>query len=354
MASEEEEEVLIEVEAVEAVYGEDCKIIQRFPPHIQLHIKPRTADDSSQQFVEAILELRAGSQYPKEPPHIGMIDSKGLDEVRQAHLITSIQEKVDELSSCLMLVALCEEAVHVLSHMNHPDGDCPLCLYPLVKEDVHGNSWPFMKLMSCYHCFHSKCIIKWWNWLQQQSESDSNISNATATSSSNLGSRRGLHGAVKNQRSCPVCRKVFQATDIEHVLSLVQTYTSELSLEETETDDDEELQHSELENSRRKEFDALLKLQEENNGLIEPKKIQVLLPGVFLPNPVTPPTVSTKVSAELQQSEQTSTTNTHTSETGPSRPYSKASTSSRNNFGQRKNKMRNPRTQNKQWAKKES
>ncbi|KAF5177809.1 E3 ubiquitin-protein ligase rnf25, partial [Thalictrum thalictroides] len=81
-ASCEEEEVLIEVEAV---YGEDCKVIERFPPHFQLHIKPRTADDSSLQFVEAFLELRAGSQhtctqYPKVPPHIGIIDSKGLDE----------------------------------------------------------------------------------------------------------------------------------------------------------------------------------------------------------------------------------------------------------------------------------
>ncbi|KAF5192382.1 Dar gtpase 2 protein, partial [Thalictrum thalictroides] len=37
-----------------------------------------------------------------------------------------------------------------------------------------------------------------------------------------------LHGAVKNPRACPVCRKVFQAMDIEHVLNFIQTYTSEL------------------------------------------------------------------------------------------------------------------------------
>lgn len=272
VGKEEEEEVLIEVEAVESVYGDDCVIIQRFPPHLRLHIKPRTADDSSQQFVEAVLELRAGSQYPKEPPQIGIFDSKGLDEVRQAHLITSIQEKIDELSSCLMLVALCEEAIQVLSDMNHPDGDCPLCLNPLVKEDTHGNLWPFMKLMSCYHCFHSKCIIKWWNWLQQQNVTADNDSNTRAVRSSNMGRQTDSHGTGKNEGTCPVCRKVFQGLDIEHVLNLVQTYTSQLTLEETETDDDEEIQHSELENNRRKEFEALLKLQEENNGLIEPKK----------------------------------------------------------------------------------
>lgn len=40
-----------------------------------------------------------------------------------------------------------------LSCMNHPDGNCPLCLYPLVLKDSQ-KPLPFMKLMSCYHCFH--------------------------------------------------------------------------------------------------------------------------------------------------------------------------------------------------------
>ncbi|KAL4195423.1 hypothetical protein AMTRI_Chr05g64540 [Amborella trichopoda] len=33
-----------------------------------------------------------------------------------------------------MLVMVCEEVVETLSNMNHPDGNCPLCLYPLVPE----------------------------------------------------------------------------------------------------------------------------------------------------------------------------------------------------------------------------
>lgn len=44
-----EEEVAMEVEALEAVYGEDCVILDSYPPHLHLHIKPRTADISSQQ-----------------------------------------------------------------------------------------------------------------------------------------------------------------------------------------------------------------------------------------------------------------------------------------------------------------
>lgn len=47
-------------------------------------------------------------QYPREPPHISILESKGLDERRKNHLITGIQDKARELLSCLMLVALCE------------------------------------------------------------------------------------------------------------------------------------------------------------------------------------------------------------------------------------------------------
>jgi len=46
---EEEEELVAEVEAVEAVYGTDCVLLSSFPPHFHLFLKPRTADVSSQQ-----------------------------------------------------------------------------------------------------------------------------------------------------------------------------------------------------------------------------------------------------------------------------------------------------------------
>ncbi|RRT52916.1 hypothetical protein B296_00044761 [Ensete ventricosum] len=44
-----EEDVRLEVEAVQAVYGADCIVIRDFPPHVTVHIRPRTAEDSSQQ-----------------------------------------------------------------------------------------------------------------------------------------------------------------------------------------------------------------------------------------------------------------------------------------------------------------
>uniref|UniRef100_A0A6N2MKL2 RWD domain-containing protein n=1 Tax=Salix viminalis TaxID=40686 RepID=A0A6N2MKL2_SALVM len=278
-----EEEVLIEVEAVLAVYGDDCVILDSFPPHLHLHIKPRTADISSQQFVEAVIGIRAGPQYPSKPPWIDLIESKGLDGERQKQLITGIQEKARELSSCLMLVALCEEAVEKLSVMNHPDGDCSLCLYPLVPEDEQDEALPFM----------NECIVRLWNWIQKEKESSTSISSSTTLHQNReMGNQNGLsdvHGVLEERMgNCPVCRKVFHAKDFEHVLDLVGTQASQLN-SEAEIKYEEKLLHSDSENFRRQKFEAILKLQQENSGLIEPKRDIVVVPGIYLPQRATAP-----------------------------------------------------------------
>ncbi|CAL5331277.1 hypothetical protein CsSME_00012298 [Camellia sinensis var. sinensis] len=345
-----EDEVLIEVDAVQAVYGDDCVVLETYPPHLHVHIKPRTADVSSQQFVEAVLTIRAGPQYPNEPPNINIIESKGLDEQRQKHLITGIRDKACELSSCLMLVALCEEAVERLSSMNHPDGNCPLCLYSLVEEDAGNNILPFMKLMSCFHCFHCECIIRWWNWLQSQKEiKPTNSSGATVHASTNTVNQRGMQRiAEESTGSCPVCRKVVHAGDIEHVLDLVGA-RSQLSSSGAEVNEDAQLLLSTLEKTRRQKFEAILKLQQENSGLIEPKKNEVLLPGMFLPQ-LTPQ--STPVSVK-ETSEQQHTDPTVPSVTNSIGSSSRPSTSEHRNSGMRKHRGRNSRKQFKQWIKKD-
>lgn len=49
MATADEAEIEADVEAVQAVYGDDCVVIDSYPPHLHVHIKPRTADVTSQQ-----------------------------------------------------------------------------------------------------------------------------------------------------------------------------------------------------------------------------------------------------------------------------------------------------------------
>lgn len=51
-------------------------------------------------------------------------------------------------------------------------------------------------------------------------------------------------------------------------------------------DDEETILQSEHEIIRRQKFEAILSLQKENSGLIEPKKDIVILPGMYLPQQV--------------------------------------------------------------------
>ncbi|ERN00251.1 E3 ubiquitin-protein ligase RNF25 isoform X1 [Amborella trichopoda] len=288
-----EGELRAEIEAVQSVYGPDCLMVQELPTCITVHIRPRTADDLSQQFVEAILCIRVSGQYPYEPPTIDVIDSKGLDENRRAHLIATVQEQANELASYPMLVMVCEEAVETLSNMNHPDGNCPLCLYPLVTEVREEHCVPFMKLMSCYHCFHRQCIIRWWKWLQEEDRTRILSSDFSQTSSSlsidlegegNASGERSepLAAETHNVGNCPVCRKVIHAKDIEHVLDLLRPGSSQLPPDETNVVEEEVLL-SDIETIKREKFEATVRVQRENGGLIEPKKIDVLQPGIFLP-----------------------------------------------------------------------
>ncbi|XP_024026469.1 E3 ubiquitin-protein ligase RNF25 isoform X2 [Morus notabilis] len=341
-----EEEVAAELEAVQAVYGDDCVVLDSYPPHLHLHINPRTADVTSQQFVEAVISIRAGSKYPNESPQINLIESKGLDEERQKFLVTYIRDKGSELYSCLMLVALCEEAVERLSLMNHPDGDCPLCLYSLVSEDDQNKNLPFMKLMSCFHCFHCECISRWWNWLQTEKKT-----NPSGSSSSTMHpARDNDFKEEENMGNCPVCRKVFHTKDFEHVLDLVGSLPSQLSSDANEVEESKNLVYSDSENIRRQRFEATLKLQQEIRGLIEPRRDVRISPGMYLPQPTTTPAdVETKESNEQQQRDLPSASEMHASSS------QRRNTSEHRNPGLwRKKRMHNPRKPVKQWIRKEN
>jgi E3 ubiquitin-protein ligase RNF25 len=52
MAVEAEEEVSLELEARVAVCSDDCRVLRDLPPHLVVHMPPRTAADSSQQVQE--------------------------------------------------------------------------------------------------------------------------------------------------------------------------------------------------------------------------------------------------------------------------------------------------------------
>lgn len=120
-------------------------------------------------------------------------------------------------------------------------------------------------------------------------------------------------------------------------------------------EDDKLFLQSDPENKRRQKFEALLKLQQENNGLIEPTKNLQILPGMFLPEPLPLPTRSVETRGEqcgVATDHSTFDSNTSTN---------KATTSKQKNTSmRRKNSLNNSRKQKnaqpvrKQWIKKEA
>ncbi|KAK9749166.1 hypothetical protein RND81_02G106500 [Saponaria officinalis] len=319
------------------------------------------------------MELRAGPQYPNDPPYIGIIGSKGLDEKRQQHLISCLHDKARELESCLMIVSLCEEAVETLSSMNHPEGDCPLCLYPLLAEDELNKSHPFMKLMSCFHCFHCECIIRWLKWFLTQNQASCKQSSAQPSpcggefwQTSDLREMMG-----ESTGNCPVCRKVFLAKDIEHVLNSVDSHDLDTDVEEKKHA--EELLTCPLEASRRQKFEAILEKQQQHGGLIEPPKDNILFSRLSLHDLIDEPEVVTNGEVSEQQPDQVvreavssgSSNPTHqrpkrrqrghnaTAEPGSSRSQTRPSTSQNQRSGPRKPGRNNSKVPPQQWSRKE-
>ncbi|RRT46546.1 hypothetical protein B296_00054371 [Ensete ventricosum] len=181
-------------------------------------------------------------------------------------------------------------------------------------------------------------------------------------------------GVDQQRGNCPVCRKVFDEKDIEHAHEYLESESSCMGLSGIDEGEDEELLLlSGSEKNRRQHFEALLKLQQDNNGLIEPRKDLAILPGMFLPEPINPPTLSSATSSEsvipptisagTSENEADQAVSHHASEeTDASNSTNKTTISNRKNTNmRRKGRTHAPRVQlqqhgqstRKQWIRKE-
>eukprot|EP00250_Pteridium_aquilinum_P012255 c20602_g1_i1 orf=188-1345(+) len=281
-----EEETEAELEAAIAVYGSDCNIIHRSPPHLSVRLQPRTAYDISQQYVEAVLVIKASAQYPRKPPVLELKDTKGLEEGKVALLVSELDDLANELICNPMLVAICEAALDRLTEMNQPDGNCCFCMEPLVMEDESSEPRPFMKLLSCFHCFHSDCFGRWWRWVLQKQ----NLDNADVLHVLGLEEDRELVNLIAScekllgvvELKCPVCRKSINARDLASVWRCLAAVPALEQDEDQEIVQELEIMSYKSEVDRKSKFDKLFKAQQQCGGIIEPKKLEVLVPGMFI------------------------------------------------------------------------
>ncbi|KAJ7287942.1 hypothetical protein O6H91_Y313600 [Diphasiastrum complanatum] len=265
----------IELEVMEGVYGNDYELLCRSPPCLRVLLKPRTADDISQQ-------------YPAVRPTFELSNAKGLSEKRQADLMNTLKSLTSTLCDEPMLLVICEAAVDWITSMNAPEDDCCFCLFPLVMDNVHGDRRPYMKLMSCFHCFHSDCFGRWWRWLKineyeafcQQTSSlqdELELSEGSSGSYSVEISSKQLDSFVA---LCPVCRTMIHAADVAHVQEYLTT-----DLNGAEEEGNETVLTSSIlteEHARQARFAAELDAQQARGGIIEPRRLEVIMPGMYL------------------------------------------------------------------------
>jgi E3 ubiquitin-protein ligase RNF25 len=87
MVTANEAKIEAEVEVVQAVYGDDCVVIDSYPPHLHVHIKPCTADVSSQ--LSTISAIEHNSRAIKESTMLSVIKHND-----RAYSLSAVTESV--------------------------------------------------------------------------------------------------------------------------------------------------------------------------------------------------------------------------------------------------------------------
>ncbi|GJP38486.1 hypothetical protein CLOM_g22921 [Closterium sp. NIES-68] len=193
------EEIADELQALEAVYGEDVHVQAENAENagnagnvgvrVSVALKPLTGEDATQQFVEATAVLLVTPQYPLSPAVLRLSAVKGMSDERVAELLALARAWLAEMLGPgePMLLAACEQVKELLTEMNEPSGCCCFCLDPMSSgaaaaphEPIDGpnsdtssggsGAPPLFKLAVCFHCFHSQCMSQWWQWELQQAK----------------------------------------------------------------------------------------------------------------------------------------------------------------------------------------
>ena len=193
------------------VSGGDASSSVASPTRVSLDVAPRTLDDATQQYVRATLTIILDNDYPAGAPTLHLSEARGLDDARQAEVMRRLREATADFAAPgdPVLALLCETAFETLTDINHPDGDCAFCLTPVVG-DPNDPAAPFMKLMGCYHCFHTACFRDWWRWKTAAAEADDRARGPRHPVGSEEAARAPTH-------LCPVCRVPIEEEDVRHV-----------------------------------------------------------------------------------------------------------------------------------------
>jgi len=148
------------------------------PPTITVHLTPRGVGKGA-AFCEATLILSAPPGYPTcaQPVAVALARARGLGDARRAALLAALEAAAGDAIGDAALGTLIEAGLDGLTALNEPEGDCALCLNPLLERAggccggtpavgalsavggaplASASSAPPRDLLKldCYHCLH--------------------------------------------------------------------------------------------------------------------------------------------------------------------------------------------------------
>ena len=123
---------------------------------LQLRLQPQTGGARAQRFMETVLQLRLGAEYPTAPPAVRLHHARGLLDTEEAKLLGSVRSRAAEMAGEHCVYALVEHTLEVLTELN-AGGDCPMCCEPLFDASAGGAF-----LSRCFHSYHKSCLSQWW------------------------------------------------------------------------------------------------------------------------------------------------------------------------------------------------
>ncbi len=137
-----EAEAAAELAALEAIYcaaePDALHVHAAWPPAFALALAPRTADDPTLHFCRCTLVVSAAPDYPRSVPALALAEPRGLDDARQAAVLAAARAAAEALDGEPCLAVLCDAAAEALTRCNVPDGDCVICLAPLLARHARA------------------------------------------------------------------------------------------------------------------------------------------------------------------------------------------------------------------------
>jgi len=303
------EDINQEIELIQSIYEEACKISYQADQSLvtfKMTITPQTAGDVSCQYSLFDIVVKCSMKYPCESrAEVCIAKSAGLTDQTSKQLLSELSEITKEHleDEAICVFQIFDHCSEFITEHNIPETECSICL-DLLDESIIRTD--------CYHFFHIECLAE---YIENEKKSKNE---AAKDNNANL-------KINFDEFLCPDCREPLSKSVLEKLPKTAiknENATNSAVLNQQVSLDDETKEYIQKNKER---MEKLLKIQQDNDGLITEKKEKVFC--------ISAPTVRTDQDEADVVVE--STLENESEQAGPSsqtKPQNIQSSSSNNNF----------------------